>query len=142
MPTELVITLETGDVTIQLLPDLAPKHVERIVQLASEGFYDGVAFGRVSPNFIFQTTPDRSPLPDLEAEFSAVRHDRGVCSMARGVEPDSANSGFFIMAASAAFMNCQYTIWGQVTAGMEHLDALPIGEPPAKPGVIVATLVK
>lgn len=139
----LIFTLETGDVTINLRPDLAPGHVARITELAREGFYDGVVFHRVIPGFMAQggdptgTGMGGSERPDLKAEFSDAPHVRGVCSMARSSNPHSANSQFFICFDDATFLDRQYTVWGEVTSGMEHVDALPKGEPPAKPGRIV-----
>ena len=139
----LIFTLETGDVTINLRPDLAPGHVARITELAREGFYDGVVFHRVIPGFMAQggdptgTGMGGSERPDLKAEFSDAPHVRGVCSMARSSNPHSANSQFFICFDDATFLDRQYTVWGEVTSGMEHVDALPKGEPPAKPGKIV-----
>jgi len=140
----LTLTLDTGDVIIRLRPDLAPGHVERISQLASEGFYDGVVFHRVIDGFMAQggdptgTGMGGSKLPDLKAEFNAERHVRGVCSMARSSNPNSANSQFFICLDDATFLDKQYTAWGVVESGMEHVDALPKGEPPRNPGAIVS----
>ncbi len=142
-PSTLTLTLDTGDVVIKLRPDLAPKHVERIAGLANEGFYDGVVFHRVIPGFMAQggdptgTGMGGSKKPDVAAEFSAEPHVRGVCSMARSSNPNSANSQFFIVFDDATFLDKQYTVWGQVTSGMEHVDALPKGEPPRAPGKIV-----
>ena len=143
----LTLSLSTGDVVIRLRPDLAPLHVERISQLASEGFYDGVVFHRVIPGFMAQggdptgTGMGGSPLPDLPQEFSAEPHVRGVCSMARSQNPNSANSQFFICFDDARFLDNQYTVWGEVESGMEHVDALPKGEPPSNPGKIVTATV-
>ena len=144
----LTLTLSSGgDVVIKLRPDLAPGHVERITQLASEGFYDGVVFHRVIPGFMAQggdptgTGMSGSKLPDLKAEFSSAPHVRGTCSMARAQSPNSANSQFFICFADAGFLDKQYTVWGQVESGMEHVDALPKGEPPRAPGKIVKATV-
>jgi peptidylprolyl isomerase len=142
-PSTLTMTLETGDVVIRLRPDLAPDHVQRIAELANEGFYDGVVFHRVIPGFMAQggdptgTGTGGSDKPDLKAEFSGEPHVRGVCSMARTSNPNSANSQFFICFGDATFLDRQYTVWGQVTSGMEHIDALPKGEPPRNPGKIV-----
>jgi len=136
-------TGQTGDVVIRLRPDLAPGHVQRITELANEGFYDGVVFHRVIPGFMAQggdptgTGTSGSDKPDLKAEFSDAPHVRGVCSMARTANPNSANSQFFICFEDARFLDRQYTVWGEVTAGMEHVDALPKGEPPRNPGKIV-----
>ncbi|WP_010542757.1 peptidylprolyl isomerase [Sphingomonas elodea] len=142
-PTTLVLTLDTGDVRIRLRPDLAPNHVARIAGLADEGFYDGVIFHRVIDGFMAQggdpsgTGMGGSDKPDLAQEFSKERHARGVCSMARTMNPNSANSQFFICLDDASFLDGQYTVWGEVVDGMEHVDALPKGEPPATPGKIV-----
>ena len=139
---KLVFSLDSGDVVIRLFPDKAPGHVERIKELANEGFYDGVKFHRVIPGFMAQggcpdgTGMGGSSKPDLKAEFNDVPHVRGVCSMARTQAPNSANSQFFICFDDARFLDRQYTVWGEVESGMEHIDALPKGEPPAKPGVI------
>ena len=149
---KLTLTLDCGDgkggdVVIKLRPDLAPGHVERITELASEGFYDGVVFHRVIPRFMAQggdptgTGMSGSDRPDLKAEFNAEPHVRGTCSMARTQVPDSANSQFFICFDDARFLDKQYTVWGQVESGMEHVDALPKGEPPREPGRIVKATV-
>ena len=139
----LTLTLSSGgDVVIRLRPDLAPGHVARITELANEGFYDGVVFHRVIPGFMAQggdptgTGYHGSQLPDLKAEFSNEPHVRGTASMARSQNPNSANSQFFICFGDAGFLDGQYTVWGQVESGMEHVDALPVGEPPAEPGRI------
>ena len=139
----LTLSLSTGgDVVIKLRPDLAPDHVERITTLANQGFYDGVLFHRVIPGFMAQggdptgTGFHGSDLPNLKAEFSNEPHVRGTCSMARAQNPDSANSQFFICFDDARFLDGQYTVWGEVESGMEYVDALPKGEPPASPGKI------
>jgi peptidylprolyl isomerase len=144
----LTLSLSTGgNVVIKLRPDLAPGHVERITELAKSGFYDGVVFHRVIPGFMAQggdptgTGYHGSDLPDLKAEFSAEPHVRGVASMARSQNPDSANSQFFIVFNDANFLDRQYTVWGEVESGMEYVDALPVGEPPANPGKIVKATV-
>ncbi|MDQ3079739.1 MAG: peptidylprolyl isomerase [Pseudomonadota bacterium] len=144
----LTLTLSSGgDVVIKLRPDLAPGHVERIAALAREGFYDGVVFHRVIPGFMAQggdptgTGMSGSKLPDLKAEFNNERHVRGACSMARAQNPNSANSQFFICLDDASFLDKQYTLWGHVESGMEHVDALPVGEPPRQPGKIVKATV-
>ncbi len=144
----LTFTLSSGgDVVIKLRPDLAPGHVERIATLAHEGFYDGVKFHRVIPGFMAQggdptgTGMSGSKLPDLKAEFSAEPHVRGTCSMARTGNPNSANSQFFICFDNASFLDKQYTVWGNVESGMEHVDALPVGEPPREPGTIVTATI-
>ena len=140
----LVLSLDSGgDVVIRLRPDLAPGHVERIRELAQDGFYDGVVFHRVIPGFMAQggdptgTGSGGSKLPDLKAEFNAEPHKRGTCSMARTNSPNTANSQFFICFDDAGFLDRQYTVWGEVVEGMEHVDALPKGEPPRSPGKIV-----
>ena len=143
----LTLTLDTGDVVIKLRPDLAPGHVERITTLAGQGFYDNVVFHRVIPGFMAQggdptgTGMGGSELPDLKAEFNTQPHVRGVCSMARSSNPNSANSQFFICFDDATFLDRQYTVWGEVIEGMDHVDALPKGEPPAKPGKIIKATV-
>jgi peptidylprolyl isomerase len=143
-PATLTLSLDSGgDVVIKLRPDVAPGHVERITTLAAQGFYDGIPFHRVIPGFMAQggcpkgTGTGGSDLPDLKAEFNDVPHVRGVCSMARTSAPNSANSQFFICFADARFLDRQYTVWGEVVSGMEHVDALPVGEPPRTPGRIV-----
>ena len=152
MAETLTFTLDTGDgeardVVITLRPDLAPNHVARITELASEGFYDGVVFHRVIPGFMAQggdptgTGTSGSNKPNLKQEFSSEPHVRGVCSMARTSDPNSANSQFFICFDDATFLDRQYTVWGQVESGMEHVDALPKGEPPRTPGKIVKATV-
>ena len=147
MSETLTLSLSTGDVVIRLRPDLAPQHVERISSLAQEGFYDGVVFHRVIPGFMAQggdpsgTGMGGSDKPDLKAEFSAEPHVRGTASMARTSDPNSANSQFFICFDDARFLDRQYTVWGQVESGMEHIDALPKGEPPREPGKIVKATV-
>lgn len=143
----LTLTLDSGDVVIKLRADLAPGHVARISELAADGFYDGVVFHRVIDGFMAQggdptgTGMGGSEKPDLKAEFNAEPHVKGTCSMARSSAPDSANSQFFICLDAANFLDGQYTVWGQVESGMEHVDALPKGEPPATPGKIVKATV-
>ncbi|PKB25929.1 peptidylprolyl isomerase [Novosphingobium kunmingense] len=148
----LTLTLDTGngeggDVKIKLRPDLAPGHVARIKELAGEGFYDGIAFHRVIPGFMAQggcpngTGMGGSSKPDLQAEFNNEPHVRGACSMARTNQPHSANSQFFIVFDDATFLDRQYTVWGNVIEGMDHVDALPKGEPPRAPGKIVKATV-
>jgi peptidylprolyl isomerase len=142
-PQTLTLTLETGDVVIKLRPDLAPGHVAHIAELANEGFYNGLTFHRVIPGFMAQggcpngTGMGGSKKPNLKAEFSKQPHVRGTASMARSSNPDSANSQFFICFDDARFLDNQYTVWGEVTSGMEHIDALPKGEPPRSPGKIL-----
>jgi peptidylprolyl isomerase len=129
----IVMELKTGPVTIALKPAVAPNHVARIKELARRGFYDGVVFHRVIPDFMAQTGDPTgtgtggSDLSDLKAEFSAEKHVRGTCSMARTANPNSANSQFFICFADAPWLDKQYSVWGQVTAGMEHVDAIKKG---------------
>ncbi len=143
----LTLTLDTGDVVIKLRPDLAPGHVARITELASDGFYDGVVFHRVIAGFMAQggdptgTGTSGSDKPNLKAEFSKEKHVRGVCSMARTNQPDTANSQFFICLDDATFLDGQYTVWGEVIEGMDNVDALPKGEPPRNPGKIVKATV-
>ncbi len=143
----IIMQLESGPVTIALRPDLAPGHVARIKALAREGFYDGVVFHRVIPQFMAQGGDPTgrgsggSSKPDLKSEFSKEPHVRGVCSMARTNDPHSANSQFFICFDDATFLDGQYTVWGVVTEGMEHVDALPKGQPPSRPGKIVSMKV-
>ncbi|WP_296815665.1 peptidylprolyl isomerase [Brevundimonas sp.] len=147
LPQTLTFTIDTGetqgDVVIRLRSDLAPGHVQRISELANEGFYDGVVFHRVIPGFMAQggdptgTGTSGSKKPNLKQEFSDAPHVRGVCSMARTSDPNSANSQFFICFDDARFLDRQYTVWGEVTEGMDIIDALPKGEPPRNPGKIV-----
>jgi cyclophilin family peptidyl-prolyl cis-trans isomerase len=140
-----------GRVTIELRPDLAPNHVARIKELAREGAYDGVVFHRVIEGFMAQGgdvehgnansanfNPGRagtggSKKPNLKQEFSKEPHVRGICSMARSQNPDSANSQFFIVFDDATFLDKQYTVWGQVTEGMEIVDSIKRGEPVREP---------
>ncbi len=130
----LVLKLKDGDVTIALRPDLAPKHVERLKTLARKGFYDGVVFHRVIDGFMAQTGDPTgtgmggSDLPDLAAEFSSAPHTRGTLSMARSSSPNSANSQFFICFADSPFLNNQYTVFGTVVSGMEHVDNIKKGD--------------
>jgi peptidylprolyl isomerase len=129
----IVMELKTGPVVIALKPDAAPEHVARIKSLTRQGFYDGIVFHRVIPGFMAQTGDPTgtgsggSDLPDLKAEFSDARHVRGTCSMARTSNPDSANSQFFICFADAPWLDRQYTVWGEVVDGMEHVDAVKKG---------------
>lgn len=143
----LTLMLSTGEVVIRLRPDLAPKHVAQITELASVGFYNGVIFHRVIDGFMAQggdptgTGMGGSQLPDIPAEFSAEPHVRGTCSMARSQNPNSANSQFFICFDDARFLDRQYTVWGEVISGMDAVDALPKGEPPREPGKILTARV-
>jgi cyclophilin family peptidyl-prolyl cis-trans isomerase len=129
----LILDLKSGPVVIELKPDVAPGHVARIKELARKGFYDGVVFHRVIPGFMAQTGDPTgtgsggSDLPDLKAEFSATPHKRGTVSMARTSNPDSANSQFFICFDDASWLDRQYSVWGQVVEGMEHVDAIKKG---------------
>lgn len=147
MSEKIILQLDTGDVTIELLPEKAPKHVARIKELAEEGFYDGVKLHRVIDGFMAQMGCPKgngtggSDKPDLRAEFNDVNHQRGVCSMARAQDPNSANSQFFICFDDASFLDGQYTAWGQVVDGMENVDAAARGEPPANPTKIVSMRV-
>ncbi|MGI9491743.1 MAG: peptidylprolyl isomerase [Geminicoccaceae bacterium] len=143
---ENTIYLDTahGRVVIELRPDLAPKHVERIKELTREGFYDGIIFHRVIDDFMAQTGDPTgtgrggSDKPDLPAEFSSsAKFERGTLGMARAQNPNSANSQFFINFTATPFLDGQYTIWGQVVEGMEHVDKIATGEPPASPDKIV-----
>ena len=137
-----------GDVVIKLRPDLAPGHVERIKELASSGFYDGVPFHRVIPGFMAQGGDPTgrgtggSDLSQPQGRVQREPHVRGVCSMARTQDPNSANSQFFICFDDARFLDNQYTVWGEVESGMDHVDALPKGEPPANPGKIVKAEIR
>ena len=126
----LVMELKDGIVKIEMLPDLAPQHVERIKTLTRQGFYDGIVFHRVMEGFMAQTGDPTgtgrggSDLPDLPAEFSAEPFERGVIGMARTQDPNSANSQFFITFAPARFLDKQYTVWGRVIEGMEYVDQI------------------
>ncbi|WP_292051494.1 MULTISPECIES: peptidylprolyl isomerase [unclassified Brevundimonas] len=148
MAETLTFFIDTGDnqerpVVIKLREDLAPNHVKQITELASEGFYDGVVFHRVIAGFMAQggdptgTGTSGSKKPNLKQEFNDEPHVRGTCSMARTMDPNSANSQFFICFDDARFLDRQYTVWGNVTEGMDVIDALPKGEPPRNPGKIV-----
>jgi len=147
---ENMLILETtkGTAKIELRPDLAPNHVARIKELAREEFYDGIVFHRVIEGFMAQvgcphgTGMGGSDKPDLEAEFNAEPHVRGTCSMARAQNPNSANSQFFICFDNAGFLDRQYTVWGQVTEGMDAIDALKRGEPVSDPDSIVSLRVE
>ena len=130
-------------VVIKLLPEVAPKHVARIKKLAREKFYDGIIFHRVIPGFMAQTGDPTgtgfggSKYPNLPAEFSNVPFTRGTVGMARAQDPNSANSQFFIMFADGRFLDGKYTVWGKVVKGMECVDKIAPGEPPAHPDKIV-----
>jgi peptidylprolyl isomerase len=140
----LVLDLSTGGrVTIGMRPDIAPKHVERIKTLVRQHFYDGTIFHRVIDGFMAQggdptgTGTGGSKLPNLKPEFSDLPHVRGAVAMARAGELDSANSQFYIVLAPALKLDRNYTVWGRVTSGMEYVDAIEKGEPPAHPSKII-----
>ncbi len=154
----VIIELKDGPVVIELLPDVAPKHAERMKELARAGKYDNVAFHRVIDGFMAQTgdvehanmennyNPGRagtggSDLPDVPAEFSRLPHDRGTLGAARSMNPNSANSQFFINFKDNHFLNGQYTVYGRVISGMEHVDKIARGEPPANPDRMVSVKV-
>ncbi len=153
----IIIELKDGAVTIELLPDVAPQHVARMKELAREGAYDGVVFHRVIDGFMAQTGDVQngrddnlnirlagtggSEKPDVPAEFSKLPFDRGALGAARSANPNSANSQFFICFKDAHFLNGQYTVYGRVIEGMEHVDALTRGEPPQNPDKMVSVKV-
>ena len=155
----IIITLKDGDVVIELLSDVAPKHAERMKVLARAGKYDNVAFHRVIDGFMAQTgdvenanmeSPSYnarragmggSDLPDLPAEFSKLPHDRGTLGAARSQNPNSANSQFFINFKDNHFLNLQYTVYGRVISGMEAVDKITRGEPPANPDRMIKVRV-
>ncbi|MBD9526859.1 MULTISPECIES: peptidylprolyl isomerase [Paracoccus] len=154
----VIIELKDGPVVIELLADVAPKHVERMKELARAGKYDNVAFHRVIEGFMAQTgdvehanmesgyNPGRagtggSDLPDLPAEFSRLPHDRGTLGAARSMNPNSANSQFFINFNDNHFLNGQYTVYGRVISGMENVDKIVRGEPPANPDRMISVKV-
>ena len=154
----LIVTLKDGDVTIALLPDVAPKHVERMKMLARAGAYDNVCFHRVIDGFMAQTGDVEngnmengfnlrragtggSEHADVPAEFSGIPHDRGTIGAARSSSPNSANSQFFINFKDNHFLNRQYTVYGRVVSGMEHVDAIAKSEPPASPDRMIKVRV-
>lgn len=154
----ILMELKGGTVTIALLPEIAPLHCARMKELARAGKYDNVAFHRVIDGFMAQTgdvehgnmenawNPRRagtggSDLPDLPAEFSGIPHDRGTLGAARSSNPNSANSQFFINFGDNHFLNRQYTVYGRVISGMEHVDAITRGEPPAAPDRMISVKV-
>lgn len=144
---KLVLETSKGNIVIALRPDLAPAHVEQIKALAKKGFYDGVIFHRVIEGFMAQTGDPTgtgtggSDLPDIKAEFTDTPYVRGTVGMARTMNPNSANSQFFITFGDAGFLNGQYTVWGQVVQGMDVVDKINKGEPPSNPDKIIkATL--
>ena len=143
----LLIELESGPVTVELLPDVAPLHVERIKELTREGFYDGIVFHRVIDGFMAQTGDPTgtgrggSSKPDLPAEFSSTPFERGTLGMARTQNPNSANSQFFITFNATPHLNGQYTVFGKVVDGMELVDRITRGEPPRNPDQMVRVRV-
>jgi len=142
----LVMETTQGQVVINLRPDLAPNHVARIKELAREGFYDGIVFHRVIEGFMAQTgcprgTGTGGSGKKLRAEFNAEPHVRGTCSMARAQDPNSGDSQFFICFTDARFLDRQYTVWGEVTEGMENVDKIKRGEPVVNPDKIVSMKV-
>jgi peptidylprolyl isomerase len=143
----LLIETSKGPIVIELRPDLAPKHVERIKQLARDGFYDGIVFHRVIDGFMAQTGCPQgrgtggSDYGNLPAEFNDEPHVRGVCSMARASSPNSANSQFFIVFDDARFLDKQYTVWGKVIEGMDNVDQINKGEPPKNPDKMIKVQV-
>jgi peptidylprolyl isomerase len=154
----ILIELKDGTVAIQLLPDVAPQHCDRMKELARAGEYDNVVFHRVIDGFMAQTGDVEhgdfedgfnlrragtggSSLPDLPAEFSKIPHDRGSLGAARSQNPNSANSQFFINFSDNAFLNGQYTVYGRVIRGMEHVDAIARGEPPMNPDRMLSVKV-
>jgi peptidylprolyl isomerase len=152
----ILIELKDGTVTIELLPDVAPQHAARMQELAREGAYDGVVFHRVIDGFMAQTGDVQhgkdggnlrmagtggSSKPDLPAEFSKLPHDRGTLGAARSQNPNSANSQFFINFTDNHFLNGQYTVYGRVISGMEHVDNITRGEPPATPDKMISVKV-
>jgi peptidylprolyl isomerase len=154
----VIITLKDGPVVIELLPGVAPKHSERMNELARAGAYDNVCFHRVIDGFMAQTGDVEhgdmedgfnirragtggSDMPDLPAEFSKLPHDRGTLGAARSMNPNSANSQFFINFNDNHFLNGQYTVYGRVISGMEHVDAITRGEPPMNPDRMISVKV-
>jgi peptidylprolyl isomerase len=142
----LIIDTSKGRVVVALRPDLAPNHVARIKELARQGFYDGVPFHRVIEGFMAQTgdptgTGTGGSGKKLAAEFNAEPHTRGAVSMARAQSPDSADSQFFICFDDATFLDRKYTLWGRVVEGMDNVDKITRGEPPAKPDKILSVRV-
>ncbi|WP_298936054.1 peptidylprolyl isomerase [uncultured Ruegeria sp.] len=154
----IIVELSGGNVIIELLPDVAPQHSARMKELARAGEYDNVAFHRVIDGFMAQTGDVQhgdmedgfnlrmagtggSSLPNVPAEFSKLPHDRGTLGAARSQNPDSANSQFFINFKDNHFLNGQYTVYGRVIDGMEHVDAIVKGEPPANPDRMISVKV-
>jgi peptidylprolyl isomerase len=154
----ILMELKDGTVTIELLPDIAPLHCARMKELARGGEYDNVCFHRVIDGFMAQTGDVQhgdmedgfnirsagtggSSLPNVQAEFSGIPHDRGTLGAARSQNPDSANSQFFVNFSDNHFLNRQYTVYGRVISGMEHIDAITKGEPPANPDRMISVKV-
>ena len=143
----LIMETTKGRVVIEMRPDLAPNHVEHIKKLAREHFYDGIVFHRVIDGFMAQTGDPTgtgtgsSKYPDLKQEFNAEPHVRGVASMARSQNPNSANSQFFIVFDDARFLDRQYTVWGKVIEGMENVDKIKRGEPVRDPDKMITVRV-
>jgi peptidylprolyl isomerase len=142
----LIIETSKGNVVVEMRPDLAPNHVARIKELARQGFYDGAPFHRVIEGFMAQTgdptgTGAGGSGQKLAAEFNAEPHTRGAVSMARAQSPDSADSQFFICFDDATFLDRKYTVWGRVIEGMENVDQINRGEPPASPDKIVSAKI-
>ncbi len=139
----LYLDLKDGRVVVKLMPDIAPNHVARIKELTKEGFYNGLKWHRVIDGFMAQTGDPTgtgtsgSDKPDLKAEFNDYNFGRGAIGMARTNDPNSANSQWFICFDNCSFLNGQYTVWGQVVSGMEFVDKIAKGEPPANPDTIV-----
>lgn len=146
----LVLKLESGEVVIRLMPNIAPRHVDRIKELTRDGFYDGLAWFRVIDGFMAQTgypkgkKGGKSDLPDLKAEFSSYQFKRGTVGMGRSDDPDSANSQFFICFTDdgCSSLTGAYTAWGQVVSGMEFIDQLKRGEPPGDPDETVKAYIQ
>lgn len=142
----LILETSKGDVVVEMRPDLAPNHVTRIKELARQGFYDGVPFHRVIEGFMAQTgdptgTGTGGSGRKLAAEFNAEPHTRGAVSMTRAQSPDSADSQFFIVFDDATFLDRKYTVWGRVIEGMENVDRINRGEPPASPDKIISAKI-
>jgi peptidylprolyl isomerase len=142
----LILETTKGNVVVEMRPDLAPNHVTRIKELARQGFYDGVPFHRVIEGFMAQTgdptgTGTGGSGQKLAAEFNAEPHSRGAVSMARAQSPDSADSQFFICFEDANFLDRKYTVWGRVIEGMENVDKINRGEPPANPDKILSVKI-
>ncbi len=142
----LVLETNKGNVVIECRPDAAPNHVARIKELARQEFYDGIIFHRVIEDFMAQTgdptgTGTSGSGQNLDAEFNDQPHERGTCSMARAMSPDSADSQFFICFSDCGWLDGQYTVWGKVIDGMDVVDTIEKGEPPASPDKIVSMRV-